>query len=102
MSVFGLASGTVFRALECKVSKAGKVYCTATLKVAAGAEFVANDGSEKLSRTLMVEGVLPLKSAPRERKPKRDPAPQTAPVATSKPAAPDFDDNLDGLWGGER
>jgi hypothetical protein len=34
----------------------------------------ANDGSEKLSRTLMVDGVLALKPAPREKKPKSAPA----------------------------
>jgi single-stranded DNA-binding protein len=34
----------------------------------------SNDGSEKLSRTLMVDGVLALKPAPREKKPKPEPA----------------------------
>jgi single-stranded DNA-binding protein len=34
----------------------------------------SNDGSEKISRTLMADGVLALKPSPRERKPKTEPA----------------------------
>jgi hypothetical protein len=50
----------------------------------------ANDGSEKLSRTLMVDGVLALKPAPRERKPKPDAG--GARTETGTQNGRDFDD----------
>jgi single-stranded DNA-binding protein len=50
----------------------------------------ANDGSEKLSRTLMADGVLALKPAPREKKPKLERA-ATGPEAGTQNRR-DFDD----------
>jgi hypothetical protein len=50
----------------------------------------ANDGSEKISRTLMADGILALKPSPREKKPK----PEHAAVRTENgaPNGRDFDD----------
>jgi hypothetical protein len=99
MSAFALISGSLFRNPERKTSKAGKAYVTATVKAVAGNEsefwrkielYRANDGSEKLSRTLMVDGVLALKPAPRERKPKPDAG--GARTETGTQNGRDFDD----------
>jgi single-stranded DNA-binding protein len=50
----------------------------------------ANDGSEKISRTLMADGVLALKPAPREKKPKPEPA--AAKTENGTQNGRDFDD----------
>jgi single-stranded DNA-binding protein len=50
----------------------------------------ANDGSEKLSRTLMADGILALRPSPREKKPKPEPA--VAGAETGFKSGRDFDD----------
>jgi single-stranded DNA-binding protein len=51
----------------------------------------ANDGSEKISRTLLADGVLTLKPQPRERKPKPAERAQQAPDPNGRR---DFDDSI--------
>jgi hypothetical protein len=135
MSAFCLLSGSLFRGPERKMSKAGKAYATATMRVTGGREaefwrllafsetaiaelmrlgdgdklaaqgslrvelYRAGDGSEKLSRTLMADAILPLRPPPRERKPKA--APAGAPPARASARA-DFDDGLPEEWGAGR
>jgi single-stranded DNA-binding protein len=57
--------------------------------------YSANDGSQKISRTVFADHVLALRAPPKERKPKAaKPAPTSQETTTS---APPFDDDLSDL-----
>ncbi|WP_292532291.1 single-stranded DNA-binding protein [Methylocystis sp.] len=107
MTVHALITGTLFRAPEQRISKAGKPFWSATIRVkdgdvtqwwkllifseSTGAELMRlgdgdavsaqgvfkaepydKDGETRVGFTLFAESVLPLKPAPRERKPKAE------------------------------
>ncbi len=84
-----LAFGETAQAELMRLADGEKLAVQGALKV----EAKIQDGAVKLYRTIFVDAVLPLKPAPRERKPKAEKPPQAATAKSAGGPAPSLWDN---------